>query len=229
MNYNCLIIDDELELAMATAEYFNLFDVKTAFVSSVAEYENFAKENNTELILLDINLGDESGFNICKEIRENSDVPILFVSARQSDEDVLVALNIGGDDYIKKPYSLSILLAKVKAVLKRSGLTNGTLSKLQSETGLDEAYILHPEKFSVTSNGQEISLKAREYALIECLVLNKGTIMTKDQLFEKVWGDGFYSDGTLNVHIRKLREKLEDDPNNPKHIKTVWGTGYYYE
>lgn len=227
MNYKCLIIDDEKELAEATAEYFNLFDVNTAFVTGAAEYNEFIKNNTAELILLDINLGDGSGFNICKEIRKSSEVPILFISARQSDEDILVALNIGGDDYIKKPYTLSVLLAKVQVALRRIGGSNSENSQAAaSEQGV---YVLHPEKFSVTYKEREVALKAREYALLSCLVENKGTIMTKEQLFEKVWGNEFFSDGTLNVHIRKLREKLEDNPNEPEHIKTVWGTGYIFE
>jgi len=230
MNYKCLIIDDEKELAEATAEYFNLFDVNAAYVTSAAEYSEFIASNTAELILLDINLGDGSGFNICKEIRKNSDIPILFISARQSDEDILVALNIGGDDYIKKPYTLSVLLAKVQVALRRIG--SGSAEKAsgaQNAQAQQGVYILHPEKFSVTYKDKEVALKAREFALLSCLVENKGTIVTKEQLFEQVWGNEFFSDGTLNVHIRKLREKLEDNPNEPEHIKTVWGTGYIFE
>ena len=106
MHYNCLIVDDETELAKMTAEYFNMFEVKTAFVESGNECFDFLKENTVDLILLDINLGDGSGFDVCKKLREDMQLPILFVSARQSDDDVLVALSIGGDDYVKKPYSL---------------------------------------------------------------------------------------------------------------------------
>lgn len=236
MNYKCLIIDDEAELAQATAEYFNLFDVKTTYVTSSAAYHEFIKDNEAELILLDINLGDGTGFNICKEIRQSSNIPILFISARQSDEDILVALNIGGDDYIKKPYTLSVLLAKVQVTLRRISITEAasastvdsgnTSPSLQTDDGV---FVLHPEKFSVTTDGREVSLKAREFALLRCLVENKGSIVTKEQLFEKVWGNEFFSDGTLNVHIRKLREKLEKNPNEPEHIKTVWGTGYIFE
>ena len=104
-----------------TCEYFQMFDVSCACVASVAEYEEFMKENTIELLLLDVNLENESGFLLCKKIREESDLPIIFISARQSDDDMLTALNIGGDDYIKKPYTLSILFAKVKVVLKRFG------------------------------------------------------------------------------------------------------------
>ena len=119
MKYNCLIIDDEKVLADSTAEYFNLFGVNTIAVYSVDNCRKFFKDNTAELILLDISLGDGSGFDLCKELRQKTNIPILFISARTSDDDKIVALNIGGDDYVQKPYSLGVLLAKVKAVLKR--------------------------------------------------------------------------------------------------------------
>lgn len=121
MIYDCLIIDDEKLLADSTAEYFNLFGVKTALAYSVSDCREFFKKNMAALLLLDINLGDGSGFELCKELREETEIPILFISARTSDDDQIIALSIGGDDYIQKPYSLSVLLAKVKAVLKRYG------------------------------------------------------------------------------------------------------------
>ncbi|HHV13826.1 MAG TPA: response regulator transcription factor, partial [Clostridiales bacterium] len=119
MDYKCLIVDDEKELAESTCEYFNLFDLETHYVLSYQECLEFFKENRAELILLDINLAERSGFDLCKELRKTMDIPILFISARSSNDDILLALNIGGDDYIQKPYTLSVLLAKVKVVLKR--------------------------------------------------------------------------------------------------------------
>ena len=119
MTYDCLIIDDEKLLADSTAEYFGFFGVKAAVVYSSSECRSFFSENAARLLLLDINLGDGSGFELCKELRKTTDIPILFTSAQTSDDDQIIALSIGGDDYIQKPYSLSVLLAKVKAVLKR--------------------------------------------------------------------------------------------------------------
>ena len=118
-HYNCLIVDDEIELAKMTCEYFQMFDVSTAYVDNGEAALSFIEENDVDMVLLDINLGDASGFEVCRKIREDKQLPILFISARQSDDDVLVALSIGGDDYIKKPYNLSVLLAKVKVNLKR--------------------------------------------------------------------------------------------------------------
>lgn len=234
MHYNCLIVDDEVELAKMTAEYFQMFDIKTKYVDSALSCYAFLEENDVDLILLDINLGDGSGFDVCKKIREDYNLPILFISARQSDDDVLIALSIGGDDYIKKPYSLSVLLAKVKVNLKRvEQLKNaGAVVTDEREVSLDAAssvMSLDDQTMSVSLNGNKIPLKAKEFALLNSLYEHRNTIVTKDKLFEEVWGDTFYSDGTLNVHIRKLREKLEEDPNNPKYIKTIWGTGYILE
>ena len=229
MNYNCLIIDDEIELSKMTQEYFEIFEVSCATVSTADECLEFLKENTADVFLLDINLGNESGFTLCKTLREKYDTPILFISARQSDDDVLVALNIGGDDYIKKPYTLSVLLAKVKVQLKRLE----AIKQLGGSTGEKETdsgnFTIDPATLSCRVEGREVQLKAKEFALLSCLYSHKDTIVTKEKLFDEVWGDSFYSDSTLNVHIRRLREKLESDPNNPKYIKTVWGTGYILE
>ncbi len=245
MHYNCLIVDDETELAKMTAEYFNMFEVSTAYVESGSECFEFLDKNDVDLILLDINLGDKSGFEVCKKLREEMQLPILFVSARQSDDDVLVALSIGGDDYIKKPYSLSVLLAKVKVTLKREAETKALREERNNNSTSDsnvnsdnnsnndnqnsELLSLDEGTLSAVLNGEHIPLKAKEFALLKCLYLHKNTIVKKEILFDEVWGDTFFSDSTLNVHIRKLREKLEDNPNEPKLIKTVWGTGYYLE
>ncbi|WP_078433249.1 response regulator transcription factor [Metabacillus halosaccharovorans] len=225
MKVDCLIVDDEIALAETTCEYFTMFEVKTAFVTSAEECERFLEEHEPSLILLDINLGNSSGFDLCKKLRQTTQVPILFISARSSDDDVLIALNIGGDDYIQKPYTLSILLAKVKAVLKRYGSGFNSqqdvleFGQIQIDTKLHRVIV----------NGVVIQLKTMEYKLLSYLAKNKNRIITKEELFQHVWGDSFVGDGTLNVHIRHLREKIERNPNKPQFIKTVWGTGYVLE
>jgi len=225
-HYNCLIVDDEVELTKMTAEYFEMFGVSSYVANDSDSCLEFFKDNTCDMMLLDVNLGDQSGFELCKKIREGSDIPILFISARQSDDDVLIALNIGGDDYVKKPYSLSVLLAKVKVILRRFESSDkpaeGTASS-EEPSPIDKATM------SITIDGKKIALKAREFALAEFLYEHRNTIVTKNEIFDAVWGDSFYSDGTLNVHIRRLREKIEEDPNDPKYIKTIWGTGYMME
>jgi two-component system response regulator RegX3 len=225
MHYNCLIIDDEVPLAESTAEYFNLFDVTTAYVFDSNSALQFLKQNTTDLILLDINLGQTSGFTLCKKLREITQIPILFISARSSDDDILIALNIGGDDYIQKPYSLSILLAKVKAVLKRIPKKTSVHADVYTFHNVTIDYKLQ----KVTVDGQELRLKAMEYKLLCYLIQHKNRIIPKEELFDKVWGDTITGDGTLNVHIRHIREKIEENPNEPRFIKTIWGTGYLFE
>lgn len=229
MHCNCLIVDDEEELSKMTAEYFNMFDVSTEVVQSKKECFEFLEKNTVDLILLDINLGDGTGFEICKKLREEMQLPILFISARQSDDDVLFALSSGGDDYVKKPYNLSVLLAKVKVNLKRFEQINKKMEELEKNEEENEILTLDNSTLSVIVNGKRIALKAKEFALLDCLYKHKNTIVKKEVLFDEVWGDTFFSDSTLNVHIRKLREKIEDNPNEPVFIKTVWGTGYYLE
>jgi two-component system response regulator RegX3 len=226
MKYDCLIVDDEIALSQSTSEYFNMFDVKTAWVAGAAACLDFLNENETEVILLDINLGGDSGFTLCKKLREITDIPILFISARQSDDDVLLALGIGGDDYIRKPYSLNVLLAKVKAVLKRlHGAGTGGGADTFEFGGFTVDFTLK----RVFAGSEDLKLKAMEYRLLAYLVKNKGRIIPKEELFNKVWGDAITGDGTLNVHIRRIREKIEPDPNEPLYIKTVWGTGYIFD
>ncbi|MCR5212862.1 MAG: response regulator transcription factor [Eubacterium sp.] len=237
MDISVLIIDDEVELADSTAEYFNVFDVKSYAVYSAEEAERFLKDNNVKLILLDINLGNASGFELCKKIRRDyEDIPILFISARSSDDDMVIALNIGGDDYITKPYSLSVLFAKVKVVLKRyekmTDLENQRLGQANAGIERDESLVynignieIDKEAGIVRKNGNIVELTAMEYRLLIYLLDNKNKIVSKQKIFDNVWYDSFVSDGTLNVHLRHIREKLEDDPNSPELIKTVRGMG----
>jgi len=241
MNYQCLIVDDDVTIAENTAEYFNIFDVSTSYVTSYEAAITFLDENQVSLILLDINLGDGSGFELCKRIRKDYDMPILFISARKSDDNILTALNIGGDDFISKPYSLNIIFAKVKAVLSRYERSvervnvNSSVSTSDNVLKEQERYEISPNIYLDTSshklmkNGESISLKVKEYKMLLYLLENKGRVITKDELLKSVWEDEFIGEGTLSVHARHLREKIEKDPNNPEIIKTVWGVGYIIE
>ncbi len=229
MNYDCLIVDDEKELAESTCDYFNLFDVKSTYTISYEGCLQFFKEHTAKLILLDINLDKKSGFELCKELRRTIEVPILFISARTSDDDMLLGLNIGGDDYIAKPYTLSVLLAKVRAVLKRQLSTANSKEETSDIKKVAKGIYINLDSKKVYKEDREIPMKGMEYKLLCYLLENEGKIISKEELFTHVWEDSFVGDGTLNVHIRHLREKIEDDPNQPVHIKTVWGRGYSYE
>lgn len=220
MKYDCLIIDDEKLLADSTSEYFNMFGVSAAVVYTAEACRAFLSENSASLLLLDINLGNDSGFQLCRELREKTNIPILFISARTGDDDMIIALNIGGDDYIQKPYSLGVLLAKVKAVLKRYG---------QSADSFDDGRLkVDTSAKKVTVGGKPVKLTALEYKLLEYLIANKDKVVSKQELFDNVWEDKFTGDGTLNVHIRKIREAIERDPGAPEYIITEWGSGYRF-
>jgi two-component system response regulator RegX3 len=223
MNYDCLVVDDEEALSKSTCEYFDLFGVSAFWVADADSCMRFFGEHTVDLILLDINLGTSSGFELCRRLREITAVPILFISARQSDDDMLLALSIGGDDYIQKPYSLSVLLAKVKAVLGRYRAVASAPPVSVGGLKVDE------DSRSVTLDGTRIELKLMEFKLLCYLMKNRGRVIGKEELFRKVWEDSIVGDNTLNVHIRRLREKLERDPNKPRYIRTVWGTGYVFE
>ena len=180
-------------------------------------------------------------------------MPILFISARKSDDDILTALNIGGDDYISKPFSMSILLAKVKAVLGRYdravSLANAaqSVSDTVGSTGTESAsgsdsvsgsdgrimivdnIYLDTSTHKLIKNGEETALKIREYNMLLYLLKNRGRVITKDELLKDAWEDEFIGEGTLPVHARRIRMKLEEDPDNPKILKTIWGVGYIVE
>lgn len=226
MNYDCLIIDDEKLLADSTSEYFNLFGINTAIAYSARECREFFAENTAELLLLDINLGDGSGFELCQELRRRTSVPILFFSARTSDDDKIIALNIGGDDYVQKPYSLGVLLAKVKVVLKRC--RQGQNAESFPRQYCDGRLTVDFGAKQVLVEGNPVRLTSLEFRLLSYLIQNKNKVISKQELFEKVWEDRFTQDGTLNVHIRKIREAVERCPGKPEYIITVWGDGYKF-
>ena len=224
MKYDCLIIDDEKELADNTCDYFNLFGVNTHALYGVNEAKTFLDTNEVSLILLDINLQDGSGFDLCKYIRQTKQIPILFISARNTDDDKIIALNIGGDDYIEKPYSMGVLLAKVKVFLKRFGGTSGVIEDVYD----DGRIRVDKVNKTLEVEGEARKLTSMEFALLSYLIDNKDRLITKTELFDNVWKDKFTSDGTLNVHIRKLREAIEADPKEPSYIVTVWKEGYKF-
>ena len=234
MHYSVLIVDDELELSEYTSKYFNMSGVTATYVTDKQAALDFFNENTCSLILLDINLGEDSGFELCQMIREKMNVPIFFISARSAEDDMLLALSIGGDDYICKPYSLGVLLAKVKAALKRYEEASQTASEKNDPeeeknlVRLGEATI-DMSRAVVIKNGEKTPLKAMEFRLLVYMLNNRNRIIKKEEFFEKIWGTEFVGDVTLNVHIRHLREKIEDDASNPSFIKTVWGSGFILE
>ena len=240
-DYKVLMIDHDELIASTTSKHFNFVGVKTAFVTDYDAAIDFLNNNNVSLVLLDINLGDKSGFDLCNEIRAKYDMPIFFISARTSDDDVLLALNIGGDDYIKKPYTFNILLAKVKAAIARyeklvesakSVAENYKTTPCTSENGLlyiRDGIYLDTAFHSLQIDGKKEELRGMEYKLLLYLLENTGRVITRDEILDNVWCDENTCYATIAVHIKELRKKIEADTKNPAIIKTVWGVGYVVE
>lgn len=219
--YDCLMIEDEVPLAENTCKYLNLSGINAVAVSGVEEYREFIRENTARMILLDINLGDGCGYNLCRQIREETQVPIIFVSCQTEEENILLGLNVGGDDFICKPYSLPILLAKVRAVLRRySAGDDRVISFGECQVNMEEETLL--------KKGEPVLMKRMEMKLLLYLIRNRNRLVEKEELFKEVWQEAYVGDGTLNVHIRKLREKVEDNPSSPVYIITEYGKGYMF-
>lgn len=222
-----LIVDDDEDLSSITMDLLtdNGFSVTRCF--NCADALNALNTCSFRLLILDVNLPDSTGFELCQKIRQSSNVPIIIISARTSDTDRITGLDIGGDDYIPKPYSLQELLARVNANLRRS-----YHMKISNNSNLFYFgnVCVNLDARKVTKNGFPLELSVKEFDLLAYLIKHKNEALQKERLFNAVWGEYSIGEiGTLTVHIRWLREKIEEDPSNPEHIVTVWGVGYRFE
>ena len=180
-----------------------------------------------DLVLLDIMLPEVSGTEVCRQIRAKSNVPIIMLNAKDTEVDKVVGLELGADDYIVKPYSKAELVARIKAVLRR-GLSEHT----SSDGGVITAgpVSIDVDRHAVSIGGENISLPLKEFELLEFLVRNSGRVLTRTQLIDRVWGSDYFGDTkTLDVHVKRLRAKIEKDPANPTYIQTIRGLGYKFE
>lgn len=183
-----------------------------------------------DIILLDVMLPKVSGTDVCKEIRKKSQVPIIMVSAKGSEIDTVVGLEVGADDYIVKPYRLRELVARIRAALRRSSLTESEIDEVGIGTVRVGEVQIDPEQHMVTVRGTVTKLPLKEFELLYVLMANAGRVMTRENLIDRVWGSDYYGDTkTLDVHIKRLRSKIEIDPANPVNVVTIRGLGYKYE
>ena len=225
MKNNILIIDDDTDLSFVITDMLEGYGYKVTSAESAEQAFGLLSQSSFDLILLDINLPDSTGFEICKELRRVSDVPVIFASARTSESDRINGFDIGGDDYLPKPYSMAELFSRIKALLRRA--YGDTDDKKVVSFGNVKVDI---SARSVTKNGCPVALSLKEFDLLACLCEHIGTAVSKDALLSAVWGA--FSDvepSTLTVHILWLREKLEDEPASPRYIKTVYKIGYILE
>ena len=189
---------------------------------------NFDKVN-PDIVLLDVMLPKVSGTDVCREIRKKSQVPIIMVSAKGTEIDTVVGLEVGADDYIVKPYRIRELVARVRAALRRSHASSDAPTGTDSSVTVGEISI-DPDQHVVVVRGQVAKLPLKEFELLYVLMANSGRVMTRDTLIDRVWGSDYYGDTkTLDVHIKRLRSKIEADPGNPVYILTIRGLGYKFE
>lgn len=224
-NRKILIIDDDEDLSMIISDMLESKGFEVSCAVSSEEAFDVLSERSFDLILLDINLPDSDGFEICRQLREVSNVPVIFASARTSETDRITGFDIGGDDYLPKPYSMKELLSRINALIRRTYGSNA-----------DERIVtfgsvsVNITSRTVTRDGKSVNLSLREFDLLAYLCEHKNEAITKDKLINEVWGAfSMVEPSTLTVHIRWLREKLETDPAKPAYIKTVWGMGYILE
>jgi two-component system response regulator RegX3 len=222
-----LIVEDESSFSEALSFLLGKEGYEVAVAATGTDAIKQFSENGADLILLDLMIPEISGVEVCKSIRTTSQVPIIMLTAKDSEIDKVVGLELGADDYVTKPYSSRELIARIKAVLRR-----GSSEDVAPENGiLTVAGIrLDVGKHQVTVNGTLISLPLKEFELLEFLMRNSGRVLTRTQLIDRIWGGDYYGDTkTLDVHIKRLRSKVEADPANPVVIQTIRGLGYKLE
>ncbi len=213
-----LIVEDNSELSVLVTDFLRAEGYTVSAADNGEKALSLYEKYGARLVLLDVNLPGIDGFGVCKRIREHDNTPIIMLTARTGRDDKLSGLLTGADDYIEKPYDIDILLAKIKGIFRR---------RLAIDELSDNGITLDLATQRVRKNGADIPVTPKEFDLLVLLIENKGQVLTKDRLLSKVWGSDSESEPqTLTVHIKWLREKIEDDPSHPKRILTVWGKGY---
>lgn len=218
-----LMIEDDPELGTLVKDFLCRADFTVDLFSDAESGLDALEKDKYRIVLLDVMLPKKDGFTFCSELRKEFDIPVLMMSARDDDQSKLTGYGTGADDYITKPFSIPVLIAKIKALMKRSSAP--AESNILSGCGIT----IDTQLREARKNGSILKLNVKEYDLLKTMMEHQGETMDKNKLFDKVWGtDCFSEPSTVSVHIRWLREKIEDDPNDPKIIQTVWKAGYRF-
>ncbi|WP_024862011.1 response regulator transcription factor [Ruminococcus flavefaciens] len=216
-----LIVEDNAELRGLLCDFLRSESYTVSVAETAEKALSLYEKYGARLVLLDINLPGLDGFAVCKRIREQDNIPIIILTARVDKEDKLNGILLGADDYIEKPYDIDILIAKIKGIFKR---------RLALDVLTDGDITLNLAEETVSKNREPVAITAKEFELLRLLIENKGQTLGKDFIFNRIWGSDSESEQqTLTVHIKWLRQKIEDDPKNPARILTVWGKGYRWE
>lgn len=226
MGKRVLVVDDEKLIVKGIRFSLEQDEMQVDAAYDGLEALQMVKEHTYDIILLDLMLPKMDGLEVCQQIREFSDVPIIMLTAKGEDMDKIMGLEYGADDYITKPFNILEVKARIKAIMRR------TSGKEKEKTGRVEAGSLkiHQEDRRVYIENEEINLTTKEYDLLELLVINQNRVYSREQLLKLVWGSDYPGDvRTVDVHVRRLREKIEKNPSDPKYVHTKWGTGYYFK
>ena len=228
MSKRILIVEDEKALAALLSDYLSADGFSVEARGDGPSGLQAALSGGFDLVLLDLMLPGMDGFEVCRALRAENDVPVLILSARREDGDKIRGLGLGADDYIVKPFSPAELVARVKSHLARYERLTG-----RGPAGrwiVDGSLEVSVEARRVRRNGAEATLTAKEFDLLLLLIRNPDRAFTREEIYSRVWGDDLYVDpSNIAVHVRRLREKIEDDPSQPRHIETVWGVGYRWK
>lgn len=232
-NITVLLIDDETALCKAISTVLRTEQIATVCAGTAEEGLSLAKSRRFDLILLDIMLPDRDGFDTLSELRANGNLtPVIILSGKDDDDDQVHGLVLGADDYVTKPFSKAVLVSKIKAVIRRSQQyttsTHPEISLPLVSTTKKGPFVLHFDTHSVEKNGEDISLTPKEFALLCLFLENPDKILTRQEIYSRVWKSETPNDSTILVYIKKLRTKIEDNPSKPQHLLTVWEKGYRF-
>jgi len=225
-----LVVDDEKLIVKGIKFSLEQDQMQVDPAYDGEEALNLARSNDYDIIVLDVMLPKVNGLEVCQQIREFSSVPIIMVTAKGEDMDKIMGLEYGADDYITKPFNILELKARIKAILRRSSKSGGSNEELTVNTLVVRGIEMNMDSRRVFIDGKEASLTAREFDLLELMMKNPGKVYSREKLLKLIWGKEFPGDErTVDVHVRRLREKIETSPSNPQYIQTKWGVGYYFQ
>lgn len=226
--YNVLICDDEADIVSALKIYLTAPDINIFCAYTGKQAVEMVEKEDIHLVLLDIMMPQMDGISAAVKLRETSNVPIIFLSAKSEDSDKILGLNVGADDYITKPFNPVEVMARVRSHLRRY-FTLGSAAQQPDSIRVGGLELADSEK-KLTLDGEHIALTPTEYDILKLLMSNAGKVFSPNEIYERVWNDAPYaSENTIAVHIRHIREKIEIDPSNPRYLKVVWGRGYKIE
>jgi DNA-binding response OmpR family regulator len=224
---NVLVVDDDPEIRELIAKYLRKENMVVKESSDGYDALEELKTGKFDLVILDIMMDGIDGFEVLKKIRtENVYLPVIILSAREEDYDKVMGLGLGADDYVTKPFSPNELIARVKTQFRRQKVMLGTTrGEVKINAG---SFMVDLDSYTITKNDRHLELSVKEFNLLKFFIENPGRVFTKKQIYENVWNDNYFDENTVTVYIRHLREKIEDNPNKPECIMTVWGIGYKF-